>query len=368
MHCFFKPDVSTLRESGGITPFSEALAQRHLQIWRDPNAREREVSSMRRSNAEWDFMGRTFLVLSLAEMSARAPDRSAEFLPVMDAIIEETLRLESQHGMYFFLMPYATARPYVVQPSRSLFIDSEIAAMLAARLIVASETVKRQLLCERIHLVVDSLQRNEMLGAESYPDECWTFDHAMALAAIRMADHVTGDNHTSLLQLWLSMAKERLIDPATGMLISSYTTKCDPLDGPEGSSFWFAVHALRLVDEDFAAQQYRLGRNHLRRSLCGFAWSREWPASWKGSNDIDSGAMIPVLDVGAGGSGMAFIGASSHGDREYFGQLLTTLNFAAFPERKGGSLRYCASNQVGDSVMLYASVLGPIWERILKSK
>jgi hypothetical protein len=27
-------------------------------------------------------------------------------------------------------------------------------------------------------------------------------------------------------------------------------------------------------------------------------------------------------------------------------------------------VRYCASNQVGDAVLLYASVLGPVWEKI----
>jgi hypothetical protein len=42
---------------------------------------------MRQSNAEWDFMGRTFLVLSLAEMGLREPYRQREFLAVMDQII-----------------------------------------------------------------------------------------------------------------------------------------------------------------------------------------------------------------------------------------------------------------------------------------
>ena len=45
-------------------------------------------------------------------------------------------------------------------------------------------------------------------------------------------------------------------------------------------------------------------------------------------------------------------------------QLQTTLEFAAFPVERKGRRQYCASNQVGDAVLLYASVLGPVWEKI----
>jgi uncharacterized protein YjaG (DUF416 family) len=40
---------------------------------------------------------------------------------------------------------------------------------------------------------------------------------------------------------------------------------------------------------------------------------------------------------------------------------------AAFPSRKNGQLKYCASNQVGDAALLYARVLGPLWERTTKT-
>jgi hypothetical protein len=79
---------------------------------------------------------------------------------------------------------------------------------------------------------------------------------------------------------------------------------------------------------------------------------------------VDSGAVIPGLDVSAGGSGLAFIGAASFGDAELFRELRTTLDFAAFPARDDRGLRYCASNQVGDAVLLYAAVLGPLWDRV----
>lgn len=80
--------------------------------------------------------------------------------------------------------------------------------------------------------------------------------------------------------------------------------------------------------------------------------------------DVDSGAVIPVLEVSAGGSGLAFVGASSFGDTDFLGKLHATLKFAAFPKRDSGALKDRASNQVGDAVLLYACVLGPIWDKV----
>ena len=98
----------------------------------------------------------------------------------------------------------------------------------------------------------------------------------------------------------------------------------------------------------------------------GFGYAHEWPKSWVGGMDIDSGPTFPVFDISAGSSGMAFVGASAFGDEKFLKSLSATLDFAAFPSRKAGRLRYCASNQVGDAAFLYAATLGPLWEKIGK--
>ncbi len=58
--------------------------------------------------------------------------------------------------------------------------------------------------------------------------------------------------------------------------------------------------------------------------------------------------------------------ASTFRDWELLQALNATLDMAAFPSRKDGRLKYCGSNQVGDAALLYASVLGPLWERTAK--
>jgi hypothetical protein len=350
--------------SSGLTPQARALAARHLELWTDPQFKRGELDRMRRSNAEWDFMGRTFLVWSLAEMSLREPAQQSNYLAVADQIIDETIRLESEHGIYFFLMPYAKARPYVQQPAKSIFLDGEIALMIAMRRLVEEKPAYRPQLTARVELMLERMKRSKALVAESYPDECWLFDNVLALAAIRIADQLDGTDHSAFIREWLAMARTKLIHPPTGLLVSSFTTDGEHLDGPEGSSIWMTAHALRLLDEDFARDQYNRARKELGRELMGFAWSREWPKSWKNGMDVDSGMVIPVLEVSAGGSGLAFVGARSFGDADYLGKLQTTLDFAAFPVRRQNRLQYAASNQVGDAVLLYACVLGPVWDKI----
>jgi hypothetical protein len=146
--------------------------------------------------------------------------------------------------------------------------------------------------------------------------------------------------------------------------VSSYGFDGTHYDGPEGSSIWLVAHCLQLIDPEFAADQYARARAELGKSLLGFGFGREWPESWVGPADIDSGPIIPIIEISAGSSGLAFVGASSFGDDEFLVQLLTSLKFGGFPVRTHKVLRFCASNQVGDAVLLYAMVLGPLWEEV----
>jgi hypothetical protein len=190
------------------------------------------------------------------------------------------------------------------------------------------------------------------------------FDHAVALAAVRLADRLDGTDHSAVIRNWLAFAKEKLVHRETGLLVSSFTVDGTPLDGPEGSSIWLVAHCLQALDPEFARDQYERARTELRQTHCGFGSAREWPASWHGPADVDSGPIVPVLNISAGSSGLALVGAAAFGDEAFLKSLVATLDFAAFPERKEGELRYCASNQVGDAVLLYAAVLGPLWEQV----
>lgn len=319
---------------------------------------------MRASNAEWDFMGRSFLVWSLANMGLREPESKQLYLQTMDQIIDETLRLEKEKGMFFFLMPYAKAGNFVMKPERSLFLDGEIALMLASRRAVEEKLEYKDLLTERVNIIATRFNQSPHLLLESYPDECWMFDHCVALDALKLADCLDGADHSELIRKWVAMAKQKLVDRKSGLLLASFTTDGEALAGPEGSTMWMVAHCLQILDADFARDQYRRARKQLGEITLGFGYAHEWPRSWTGPADIDSGPIVPVFNISAGSSGMAFIGASAFDDKTFLKSLNATLDFAAFPSRKHGTLKYCASNQVGDAALLYAATLGPLWKKI----
>ena len=364
MHLLFQPDVDDYLSRDGVSLEAARLAARHTRVWANPAAGHQEIEAMRGSNAEWDFMGRTFFVLAMANMALREPAERSTYLARMDSIIEATIRVEREQGLYFFLMDYARDRPFVECPPRSLFIDGAIALMLGVRRIVAEKEGYRTLLRERVRVIVDRMQRGPVKCAESYPDECWMFCNTVALAAVKIADVLDGTDHTTFFDAWLEAAKRKLVDRRTGLLISSFGLDGSRRDGPEGSSIWIAAHCLELIDEAFARDQYARAKKELGRSLLGFGYAREWPESSKGPADIDSGPIVPVLEASPGSSGLALVGAATFGDRDYFAQLCASLNFAALPIEEDGALRHAMSNQVGDAVMLYAMVLGPVWHEV----
>ncbi len=233
IHFWFRRPASDFWRVQGVSPIADQLARQQMRVWQDPELKKAEIKRMRQVNAEWDFMGRTFFVWSLANLSLRDPARQPETLPIMDEIIHETLAIEKEGGVYAFLLPYAHEQVFRERPVRSLFVDGEIALMLAARQAVAPRADYQAPLRERIDAIESRLKRSPFLAAESYPNECWTFDHAVAVAALKVADAVQGTDHRQLVDDWLRYSRERLVDRRTGLLISRYTLDGEVIEGPE---------------------------------------------------------------------------------------------------------------------------------------
>ncbi|OGV59913.1 MAG: hypothetical protein A2X45_13760 [Lentisphaerae bacterium GWF2_50_93] len=368
VHLFFKEDISNYLSDDAISPKAKMLAGRQLKIWRDPELRKIELQKMQNRNPEWDFMSRTFFVLSLANMAIREPGFKDEACGIMDCIIDATLETEKRNGMYHFLLEYASrSGAWKIDPPRSIFIDGEIALMLGARRLVGEKPEYASLHRQRISSILERMGKSPVMCSESYPDECWIFCNTIALASIKMSDVLDKTDNSEFLARWVDTARKSLTDRKTGLLISTYTVDGSPLEcgfGPEGTSIWLACHMLQIIDRDYAEDQYRRARKELSGNLLGFGYSREWPVSCRGSMDIDSGPVVPVLGASASASGLAFIAASAFKDKEYFSRLITSLNCGGFPLKKDGMLYYQAGNPVGDAVLLYSFVEGPLWEKI----
>ncbi len=344
------------------------LLSRQVAPWQGAHAVPPDLVVLRENNPEWDFMSRTFLVLTLANLDVGADAQAhAQHLATVDAIVLDTLALEQRHGQPHFLMSYWQRAPFRDPSQRSLFVDGEIALMLAIRARMSGAPPGdplRDELARRVQIIDAQMSAGPVVSGESYPDECWTFCNATALAALRVSDSVTGEDHGALAARWLAVARARLVDEETGILVSSYTYDGVPLDGPEGSSIFWVAHMLELVDPVFARQQYEAARRELAVEPlgAGFAFAREWPGS--GHADVDSGPIVPLLEASAGASGLAIVSAHAFGDEEYANALLASLSLAAFPTEYQDGVGFAAGNRVGDTVVLYAMSLGPFFSEL----
>lgn len=316
----------------------------------------------RRRNPEWMLMAELYSVLSWSNAALAEPERAAALLPRIDEALEATLALEAEQGQRALLLPYARTRPFRDPAGRSLFVDGEVAMMLAARLSVADHPRFAAELDVRVEAIEGSLRRGPVASGESYPDECWTFCNTTALAALVLADRVRGTDHRPYIETWLTVAKRELVDPDTGLLVSSYTWDGQPLDGPEGSSIFMVAHNLLLLDPDFAHDQYRRAHAALGRGVFGFGWAREWPADAPARVDVDSGLVVPGLGASPGASGLALLGATAFGDTDTRDALLRSMELAAVPTRDDDARWYRAAGRIGNAVTAYALHFGPLWE------
>jgi hypothetical protein len=368
MHLFFKPKMSDYYVESGISPKARKLAARHIELWTNPKLAEEEIAKMRSSNAEWDFMGRTFLALALGNMAIADGNCADKHLEVMDKIIDNTIKCEEEFGIYHFLMPYSKDKPFVCKPARSIFLDGEIGLMIAARQMVKPRAEYGPILKELVDTMIGNMEKSPVLSGESYPDECWTFCNSVALATITISDVLDGRDHSEFCRRWIETAKRSLTDSDTGILVSSYNLSGYANDGPEGSTIWMVSHCLLLVDEEYAKEQYARAKKELAGQILGFGYAKEWPASWKGPLDIDAGPVLPVLHISPSSSGLAFIAVRAFHDDEYLAKLLTTLNLGALPREDKETLTYSSCSQVAEAVVLYSMTFGPLWEKTKQLK
>jgi hypothetical protein len=352
--------------------YAPALLDEQLAAW---EAGRRDV--VRDVNPEWDLAHHTFFALSLANLAldARASDAErTRWRVAVDEVLGELRRRPPDH----FHLAYFHGAPFRDGGARSLFLEREILFVLGARLEAWPDPAMHAELDARGRGVAQMMLRAPRGMAESYPDECWTFDNALALAALAVAEHVLGRpvaGAQDAARRWLANVPA-LTDAQTGLLVSSTTWDGRVLDGPEGSSIFASAHFLELVDPVFAREQYARAKRALVVRPLGFAYAREWPsgdaasgpAPRAGHADVDSGPVIPFVHARAGASGMAILGAAAFADDALVGELMTSLELAAVPERSAGQLRFLASNALGDAVMLYAMTQGRLFARVRQAR
>lgn len=351
---WYRPDPSAVLDHQKVSTEAHLIARRQAALFStsDPSTT---------MNPEWALMTRAFVAWGFANLAMREPARKAELLPLIDKIIETTEADEAKGGAPAFLLKYGS------QMRTSLFVDSEIALMLGLRRMVEDRPDYKERMHQRLEAMTERMSNNPLNSDPSYPNDCWVFDHSVALAAMKAGDVLDGTDHSELMKKWLQVAKAKLTDRETGMLVSDYNLDGKFRDGPEGSSIWLAATMLKVVDEPYAKKQYELAKKHLAHSIARFGLAREWPRGAGGKMDIDSGIQIPLVEASPSSSGFALVAAATFSDRELLTRLLASLDYAGFPEKDASGLTYSAGNEMGDAVLLYALTQGPAWDTLSRS-
>ena len=108
-------------------------------------------------------------------------------------------------------------RSFLAQPPRSTFLDGEIAHDAGGPADgPAGATATLRCLPERVDLIEQYISRGPVMCGESYPDECWMFCNAVAVAAMHMSDRLDGRDHSAFIQRWLATVKAKLIHKESG--------------------------------------------------------------------------------------------------------------------------------------------------------
>ena len=76
LRAWFAPDVGPVLSHHALHPLASGLAKHQLGMWTSQNAEAATVRT-REANPEWDFMGRTFLAWSAANLALREPAKKA---------------------------------------------------------------------------------------------------------------------------------------------------------------------------------------------------------------------------------------------------------------------------------------------------
>ncbi len=203
---------------------------------------------------------------------------------------------------------------------------------------------------------------------ESYPQEIYTMDNTAAVASLRLYDQIFDRDNQALYRKWVTYARQRLLDPRTGLMVFSVTSTGKGVGPSRGSGVGWNSFYLPFVDKGFADEQYLKAKEHLVDSLpFGAKGLREYRHGIDGSGDIDSGPL--VLGLSTSGTGFFVAGARLARDVPMLTGLLLTAESVGSSWQWNGKRQYLLAPLVGDAIMLAMKTARPWDNRFLwKSK
>jgi hypothetical protein len=134
---------------------------------------------------------------------------------------------------------------------------------------------------------------------QAYPDQAWPVDSTVAIASLRLHDHLLTPRYQSTVSRWLRSVQARL-DPATGLMPHQVAVDGSMLSGARATSQSMIQRFLVEIDPGFARSQYELFRERYVGHPLGLGPAvREYPVGVDGPGDVDSGPLVLGISLSA---------------------------------------------------------------------
>lgn len=300
------------------------------------------------SEAEWPFMGLSYLGYACANFAECAPAMREESLQEIRWIIEalQTPRM-SGFMVPHFGEPFGTNQIHIAVFVHGHFLN------LVLRYREVSGDNRYDALIHRIAtaLAQDYLKTDQGI-LRSYRDMWWITDNFPALSALSRYDRIFKRDTSAARKKFLSSLNSWYLDKDTGMICTYINPNGHvQVQGARGISVMYGLHFLKDFDARLAVDQYALAKKFLVRRLFGVTTVREFPEGSAARADIDSGPLI--FGVGPSASGFAIAAAAVNGDVDTAWELLAASAIAGLPSLHDDELQYAAMPPVGQAVILF---------------
>ncbi|MFV2021377.1 hypothetical protein [Micromonospora sp. LOL_023] len=193
----------------------------------------------------------------------------------------------------------------------------------------------------------------------AYHGQAWPVDSTVAMASLRLHDHLLPARFDATVGRWLVDVRQRL-DPATGLLphrVNSATG--DPAEVARGTSQALIHRFLPEIDAAFAREQYlRFRREFVASPLWLGPAVLEYRAGTDGPADVDSGPL--PLGVSLSATVVTLGAAQLHGDATLAGALANYGEFVGLPVDTPNTRRYAFGLlPVGDGFLAWSKTARP---------
>lgn len=220
----------------------------------------------------------------------------------------------------------------------------------------ADQLAQLQIECDAL---AKAIQASETPFLASYYGSAWPCDTVPAIHAMRVHDHVTGENrYGETIDQWLRDAQERL-DPETGLLPhTAELPRGQDVGVARATSQMIMLRLLPDIDPTLAAQQYEIFRERYVTTLLGAPCVLEYPSGISGNGDVDSGPLIFGRSLSATVLMMGV--AQIYGDHEVADAIAQTGEAVGLPWTTNGQKQYAGGIMpIGDIMVTYAHVARP---------